>query len=613
MVPIAYAVVTLDLLRKNKLYPGLNLVANYIIAAVYVLLSVSVSLYILMEFDAIRYARLGSWTTTDVVMGSIMIFLVMEYARKRSFPIFALNLFLIFYSVYGWIFPGMFHHPGLSWYRVFTSMGVEMATGVFSQLPQLGLTLIGSFFMVLSVLMGFGCIESILKLASRFATRSTHALPQAAVIGSFAVGSVSGSGAANAATTGSATIPAMIQAGFPKVSAAAVETASSLGSQMMPPIMGITAFLMVEFMGVSYFEVVARGFAPALIYFAGVSVSVYLLASKYKTRMPDLKPPETVFMDKINLLAYLSVVGFLVYFMGVLRIAPLVAAIRVFMGILVFLFLFHVFNSLRKKSYNFKIIVQPVLRVIDTFGEMASDLVLLLSLLGILTGTFVITGIPTKVGLLMMDAAAFHIIAMIVVAFFFGYLIGMGLPPAPTYIVLVLAIAPPMMRVGIELWVIHFFAFFVAVFGELSPPTSVTAAVTSKIAGANYTRTIFKALEVCIPLMILMGAIFTRPGLVLEAGVGQIVPSIQILTGTIGIIFSIQGKFSPTWIKEISLKLVLTSFSMIAIFHPNEYLANLALVPCFALIIYGFVLAKKGEMGKIAGEIGITAPQTDKN
>ena len=100
-----------------------------------------------------------------------------------------------------------------------------------------------------------------------------------------AVGTVSGSGAANAITVGSATIPAMIGAGMPPVVAAAIETASSLGGQLMPPVMGIAAFLMAEFLGRSYFDVVARGYAPAIIYYIGVSVSVYLLSTRYRARL----------------------------------------------------------------------------------------------------------------------------------------------------------------------------------------------------------------------------------------------------------------------------------------------------------------------------------------
>ena len=152
-------------------------------------------------------------------------------------------------------------------------------------LPQIALTIIGSFLLVLSLLRGFGCVDSLLRATKRVAIRSPHAIPQSAVIGSMAIGTISGSGAANSITVGSATIPAMIQAGLPPATAAAIENASSMGGQLMPPVMGIAAFLMAEFLGVDYFDVVARGWVPALIYFISVSLSVYLLATFYHTHM----------------------------------------------------------------------------------------------------------------------------------------------------------------------------------------------------------------------------------------------------------------------------------------------------------------------------------------
>jgi hypothetical protein len=130
------------------------------------------------------------------------------------------------------VLPGLFGHPGLTWSRVITSMSVEMTTGVFSQLPQLALILIGSFMLVLSLLQAFGCIDSLLKVASRIAGLSPQALPQAAVVGSLSEAAVSRSTAAKAITTGSATIPAMIGSGMPRVTAAAIETAASLGGQL---------------------------------------------------------------------------------------------------------------------------------------------------------------------------------------------------------------------------------------------------------------------------------------------------------------------------------------------------------------------------------------------
>src|SRR5215470_13647945 len=278
MIPVTFALFTLQALRRDELYPGLSPVANYAIATAYCAFSLYCSYYMNTNYISLGEERAGMWNGADLTVGGVMTLLVIEYARKRHMPLFILNILLILYAVYGYLVPGMFYHAGLPWHRVITASSVEMETGIFSRLPQIALTLIGSFLLVLSLLRGFGCVDSLLRATRRVALRSPHAIPQSAVIGSMAIGTVSGSGAANSITVGSATIPAMINAGLPPATAAAIENASSMGGQLMPPVMGIAAFLMAEFLGVDYFQVVARGWVPALIYYLTVAVSVYLLA-----------------------------------------------------------------------------------------------------------------------------------------------------------------------------------------------------------------------------------------------------------------------------------------------------------------------------------------------
>lgn len=587
LVPVTFILFTLDALRTNTLYPRLGPIPNYVIAGVYVAFCVAAAVYLTVEYEAIGTVRAGIYSRTDLLIGTLMFALVMEYARKRYMPLFILNVLLILYTAYGWLVPGMFGHPGLGWTRVLSAMSVEMATGVFSRLPQLALTLIGSFLLVLSVLRAFGCVESILKAASRIAARSPHALPQAAVLGSFGVAAVSGSGAANAATTGSATIPAMIAAGLPRVNAAAIETASSLGGQLMPPVMGISAFLMAEFLGRSYFDVVARGYAPALIYFAGVSVGVYLLTARYRGRMAAVELPRTGWLDVINLLAYLAVVAGLVALMAVAHLPPMLAALRIFIWVGIALIVIFVVTAWRtRRSAMPRELGAIFVRLIDTFTGMTADLTLLLATLSIMTGAFVITGIPTKVGFVLMEAAGVHLVAMILVAFFFGALIGTGLPPAPTYIITALVIAPVMIRVGVDPWVVHFFAFFLAVWGELTPPTSVVAAVTAKIADASFMGTLFRAIQLCIGLFVLMGGVFARPELVVEPGLAQLTAFGLILAGTVGITFSLQARYSDRRVRDAAARIVLAGFALVVVFHPSQQVAALAVAPVAAFVAY---------------------------
>ena len=589
LVPVTFVLFTLDALRKDALYPSLGPVPNYCIAAVYCAISIVVSVYMFVEFEAIGTVRAGFWDPSDLWLGGLMALLVMEYARKRYFVLFVLNIVLILYAVYGRVVPGMFNHPGLSWKRIVTSMSLEDTTGIFSGLPQLALTLIGSFVLVLAVLRAFGCVDSILRGASRIAVRSPYALPQAAVVGSMGVAAVSGSGAANAVTTGSATIPSLINAGMTREDAASVETAASLGGQLMPPIMGISAFLMADFLDRSYFDVVARGYAPAFVYFVAVALGVYLMSVRQRGLRTTVAVEPMEGQDWIRIGAFLGVVIGLVGLMSVLHLAPIFAALYVFVGIGATLLALQAFTVFRAHGLaGARTLGATLLRFIDTFASMTAELTLLLATLSILTSAFVNTGVPPKVGFILVEAASINLLAMVVVAFLFGALLGMGLPPAPTYILTALVIAPQMIKVGVDPWPVHFFAFFLAVWGELTPPTSVVAAVTSRIAQASFMGTLARSIALCGSLFVLMAAVFLRPEIVREPGLAQLAAMGLVLAATIGLTFSVQARFASNLLLDLAARGTLAGFALVALAHPDPWVATAACLPVAGFAGYWF-------------------------
>ena len=596
IVPVTFVLFTLDSLRKDELYPTLGPTANYSIAAVYCAISIAVSIYMFVEFEALGTVRAGIWDPTDLWLGGLMALLVMEYARKRYFVLFVLNIVLILYAVYGRAVPGIFHHPGLSWKRIVTSMSLEDTTGIFSGLPQLALTLIGSFVLVLSVLRAFGCIDSVLRGASRIAVRSRYALPQAAVVSSMGVAAVSGSGAANAVTTGSATIPALINAGMTREDAASVETAASLGGQLMPPIMGISAFLMADFLDRSYFDVVARGYAPALIYFLAVALGVYLMSVRQRGLKTVASVESMDWQDWTRIGAFLGVVAGLIVLMSALHLAPMFAALYIFAAIGAALLVLQAVTAFRAHgAAGARTLGSTLLRFIDTFASMTAELTLLLATLSILTSAFVNTGVPPKVGFILVEAAAINLAAMVVVAFLFGALLGMGLPPAPTYILTALVIAPQMIKAGVDPWPVHFFAFFLAVWGELTPPTSVVAAVTSKIARASFMGTLVRAIGLCMSLFVLMAAMFLRPEVVLEPGLAQLAATGLVLAAAVGLTFSLQARFSPNRLADLVARTVLAGFAVVALAHPDPWIAALACIPVAIFAGYWFLRRRWAE------------------
>jgi len=232
-------------------------------------------------------------------------------------------------------------------------------------------------------------------------------------------------------------------------------------------------------------------------------------------------------------------------------------------------------------------------RFIATFTSLPSDLTLLLATLSIMVGAFAITGVPTKVGFLLLDAAGVNLFLMVIVAFFFGALLGTGLPPAPTYILTALVIAPPMIKAGVNPWCVHFFAFFLAVWGELTPPTSVVAAVTAKIAETSFIATLFRAIKLCSSLFVLMAAAFVRPELVLEPGPAQIGALVLVGTATVALTFALQARFSETATSDYALRILLAAVAFVILFSPNEVVAGLACVPAAAIVLYWFLRRRR--------------------
>jgi TRAP transporter 4TM/12TM fusion protein len=594
LVPITYVLFTLQSLRHNELYPALPRAANYAIAAAYCLIALYCSYYMHTNYISLGEERSGAPNTADLVVGGSMCLLIIEYARKRHLPLFILNIILVLYAVYGYVVPGMFYHAGLSWERVVSASSVEMETGIFSRLPQIALTVIGSFLLVLSLLRGFGCVDSLLRATKRVAIRSPHAIPQSAVIGSMAIGTVSGSGAANSITVGSATIPAMINAGLPPATAAAIENSSSMGGQLMPPVMGIAAFLMAEFLGVDYFDVVARGWVPALIYYISVSTSVYLLATFYHTHLiVDLNAQRLDWRDRINLGAFAFVVGGLVTLMATIFLAPMFAALYMFCAAGSALVVIHVAGLIASGQWSPRAFIAPLKNFLDSYIDMITDITLLLATLSIMTGALVITGVPTKLGSLLVDAAGVNMAAMVAMAFVFGAILGTGLPPAPVYILVAIVIAPPFIKAGVNPWVVHFFAFFIGVFGELTPPTSITAAITSKIANASFYTTLWRSVQICVSLFTLMAGVFVHPELVVKPGLDQMGAAYLVLVATLGITFTLQATYSETRAIDLAVRAGLAAMSLFILLSFNDIASDIVSVGVIVVIGYWILVRRK--------------------
>jgi TRAP transporter 4TM/12TM fusion protein len=637
VMSIALVLQILFMYRDNNLYPWLPPAANHALVAIYIAIAAYAFWHFLWEYERIAIYSQGSFSTQDYIVGVLVFLLVMELTRLAHPILFWINLVMVLYTLYGFIFPqwlDFFWHPGVSFYRVVTSSTVELSTGIYGSYGQLALTLIAAFLLLAAAARGFGAQAAMINVMRRLAGRRRQMVPQTAVLGSLSVGMISGSGSANAVVVGSITIPLMKRYGVPGTFAGAVETAASMGGLIMPPLMGVGAFLMSEFLGVPYWEVVLRGFALGAVYYISLALAVYLLCVRLLPR-DEVDAPKVPAYQQIKTGIFFAAVLFLIVLMGWIGVGELRAALltAVFMFVLLlatYLLFIYVLKDpqmiaeetdsappdrfvgwlivaaclvvgylFRNSSMAIGLwvaiaagfalitVAAPALLknfrlTLETHADMTSYLTLLLATLGIMIGLFTVTGFINRMGGMLLEVGSWSLIATILMAYVFGWLVGAGLPPTATYVIGAVIIVGPLRELGINPWVAHFFVFLLSVWGELSPPTSLTAAISARIAEASFMRTMWEALKICMPITLMTFAIFTRSDMVVNPGWPQIAATALVLISTCGITLAMFGRFTERSGIDIALRVLLAATSLLCMFHPSDAVSTavaMVLVP----------------------------------
>lgn len=589
LVPIALIHFILLRYQDGPLYPRLPKIVNHLLVALYCGIAAYAFYYFNQNYEVIAIWRQGSYTRHDFIVGLLVFLLVMELSRLVHRILFWVNIVMLVYTLYGHLSAiDFFWHPGMSFRRVVTSSTLELSTGVYGLYAQLALTLIAAFLLLAAVATGFDAQNALVNVMRRLAGRSRHTVPQTAVLASVSVGMVSGSGAANTAVTGSFTIPLMKRYGVPPVFAGAVETAASMGGLIMPPLMGVAGFLMAEFLSVPYWEVVIRGFAVAFVYFASLTLAVYLISVRLLPNDPIVAPKVPVYQI-VKTTIFFSGILFLMLLMGyhgfgALRAALWTAGYMLITLLSAFLYFKYIVRSQEVAEES---LFGNLSKIVETHAEMTSYIVLLMCTLGIMIGLFTVTGFILRMGGMLLNLGEGNLILTVLVAWIFGWLVGAGLPPTATYIIVAVIIVPPLRQLGVDPWVAHFFAFLLAIWGELSPPTSLTAAVAAKIANASFMQTMWQALKICLPVTLMSFGIFTREYMVTEPGWLQIYDTAMVAIGTTAVTFATFGNFSKTWPLDALLRTVLALLAFVVIFHPDDTLATLVGAVALPMTLFG--------------------------
>jgi TRAP transporter 4TM/12TM fusion protein len=453
-------------------------------------------LYIPYIFEDLAY-RVGNPSMTDVVMGTILLIGLLEGTRRAmGWPLPLIAIAFMAYAMFGQSFPGLLKHAGNTWPQIVNHMYLT-SQGVYGVAVGVVATYVFHFvlFGVLATRIGLG--QLFLDVASAIAGRYAGGPAKVSVFGSAMFGMLSGSSIANAVTVGSLTIPAMVRVGYPRHFAAAVEAASSTGGQITPPIMGAAAFLMIEFLNISYRDIAIAASFPAFLYFFGMFMQVHFEAKRQKLRglaqeeMPKLKESfRKRWPTLIPLVILISVL--------VSGRTPYLAA---FSGITacIVVGLLNPAQRLRWKD---------LYESFETGAKYALAVGAAAGTVGLVIGVVTLTGVGFKISFIVISAATaiatavaavlpeflvniqtLTLIAALVMTGLVCIVMGCGIPTTATYLIMVSVAAPTLVQLGVQPLAAHLFVFYFGILADLTPPVALAAYAAAGMAGSDPFQT----------------------------------------------------------------------------------------------------------------------------
>lgn len=505
-------------------------------------------------------------TTLDIVFSFVTVFLLYEGGRRATGGLLFPNLALIsaLYALFGNLlanvpFLSQFAHRGMD----FTDFAIEMymgQKGIFqADLLATGAQTIAIFLIFGSVLLLTGGGEVFILLSTAIAGRLVGGPAKVATLSSGLFGTISGSTAANVATTGVFTIPLMKRYGYKPRFAGAVEAAASCGGQILPPIMGAAAFVLAEVAQVDYFKVAAAALIPAILYYFGVWMSVHFEAKRLglkpvdKSEMPKVK--DVIFSANSPALFIPLIVLIGALFMGM---TPVRCAFWAVVAAVVIFLIQSVIQGKVKEAF---------VKLVDACVDGARTMVmiaLILAVAQIVASVIGITGVGAKISAML---AAFGQESLLLTIFFgmiLTILLGMGVPTVAAYMLSASVIYPAFAAVGLPLLASHLFILYYAILSGITPPVALAAMVGGSIAGSKAVETALTACKIglagfLIPYMFLFNPALLGDGewhTIVWSVVTALVGVTALAGSTIGYVVAPLNWFTRALLLGVALMLI---------------------------------------------------------
>ncbi|CCX89099.1 tRAP transporter [Clostridium sp. CAG:590] len=514
----------------------------------------------------------------QIVIGIIGILALVEVTRRCvGVPILCVAFFFVVYALsFGLTNPEFFGRV-----RYFVRNLFYTKEGIFSTPVNVCSKYIVVFIIFGAFLERTGISNFFIQLANCVAGRFSGGPAKVSVISSALCGMVSGSSVGNTVTTGSVTIPMMKKTGYKAEFAGAVEAAASTGGQIMPPIMGAAAFLMADFIGVPYSSILSRAILPAILYFAGIFITVHLEAKRLglsgipKEELPKFK----LLVRKIYLL--LPLVMLVVWVSGNYMTMQRAASFAIVLSIVVSLF-----------DKENRITLPKFFDALEAGGKSTITVATACGVAGIISGSITMTGLANELINGIIAVSNNHLIIALFLTMLCCIVLGMGVPTTANYCIMAATCAPILIRMGVPALAAHFFVFYFGIVADITPPVALAAYAGSAIAKANPMKTAFNASRLAIAVFIVPYVFCFSPALLMIDTNAMEVIRI-VITSFIGI-FGVAAGLEGYLKKEMNpLQRVLFVVAGLMLIFPSWITDIVGIVLIVAVIVWQYAEAAK--------------------
>lgn len=409
-----------------------------------------------------------------------------------------------------------------------------------------------------------------------------------AVVASALEGMVSGSSVANTVGSGSVTIPMMKKTGYKPEFAAATEAAASTGGQIMPPIMGAAAFLMADYVGLPYSSIIVKAILPAILYFAGIFITVHLEAKKLGLRgIPREELPK---FSQLIKKAYLILP--LIILIGLVssnsKTIQTAAAIAIVAAIVVSLF--------NKEN---RITPKRILEALAAGGQGTISVAAACGIAGIIAGTITMTGLANVIINGIVAISGDKVIIALFLTMICCIILGMGVPTTANYCIMAATCAPILMRMGVPQIAAHFFVFYFGIVADLTPPVALAAYAGAAIAQSNPMKTALTSTKLAIAAFIVPYAFALNPVMLFENVDNPVQVILIVVTSLVGV-FGVSAGLEGYMIKRINpLQRILSAAGGLLLIDPNT-LTDVIGIALIAVVVIWQVLENKTAKVKVA-------------